>query len=1351
MKYLLTLFITFLPFFTPAQSNGYFERITSNSGLSQNDALCIHQDQKGFIWIGTNDGLNKYDGYKFKRFGIAPNGGLSLSSNLIYKIAEDRFQNLWIGTTGQGLNYFDREQYKVTVISSKSSENEGVLSSDYIKELLVDHDTLWVGTRKGLDKVIYDQKTGEAIITNILLGEGLEVNSIEKNQNGDVLIGSTQGFYLLKNNHSTALKVEDEIVIYDIIIQNNIVILATLNGLYTYVNGHVKQLNHQGYTVLLDNEDATFWAGTNQGLQLLKLDQGEVIVLKKFEHQVNQSHSLSANAVRSICKDHTGMLWVGTHGGGLNKYNARGEQFHHISTSNTALNLSNNSVKSFGLSQNNNLWIGTRKGINIISVDDIDKDKSHFKHLAIDLAVAIQSCKIGNTQKMFVGTANGNGPFWVEFDKKNKKFNIEKFHAYKGAVFSVVQDENDVLWLGTYFDGLLRFNPHTHQLTKFNKKTKSQFPSNTVRSLLEDKDHNIWVGTDKGLVKIRKEEKYLNSPSFRVFQNDRNDKTSISHDYILTLFEDKDQQIWAGTFGGGLNKLENEAQGTFKRYTESEGLPNNTIKGILQDSESNLWVSTNKGLCKMNLSENLFSVYDVSDGLQAYEFQEQACLHLKDDRMLFGGINGLNSFYPLEITSNTIAPKVRITAFYLWNKEVMAGEEIEGRVLLQKEMNSTQHLVLNHNENSVSFEFSALHFLSPASNKYQYRLIGYQDDWQNEPASRRFVSYTNLPSGEYTFEVRGANNDGIWSTENAQVNFQIKPVFWKTYWAFFIYFIIIVLLVVITYRELKKRRQTKNKRLLDQLEREKEEEVHNMKLQFFTNISHEFRTPLTLISAPLDYLEEHEEHLTNHDRYNQYALMKKNSALLLKLVNQLLDFRKIEGNKYELEFEKKDIITFTQNIVDTFYTLANQKSIEFDVTLPTYSVAFLFSSDAIEKIIYNLLSNAFKFNKIGGQVKFSVNVIEDFCTIVVQDTGKGIPSENKHKLFDRFFNTKDKVSDSDHSSGIGLSLTKSLVEQHHGSIELDESYTNGAKFIVKIPMQEEYYLNDKIIKKTSQESTDSINIERKHLEITELKPSNQKDANAKPLVMIVEDSEDMRFFLKEGMMDCFQVIEAENGKEAISLLNTHTPSLIISDIMMPVMDGIEFAKELRSNKEYDHIPFIFLTAKTAEDSQIQGLKVGADDYICKPFSMSVLHQKVNNIIAYRSSLINSFQSPDIIHPKEIEMISSDKAFLDEVTSILDDNLMDSDFNVDTLVEKIGISRTGLYHKFKDLTGLSAGDYIRRYRLMCAHQYLEKTDWSIKEVMYRSGFNTTSYFAKCFKKQYGILPSEFREKFETHEE
>ncbi|MBD0401320.1 hybrid sensor histidine kinase/response regulator transcription factor [Flammeovirga sp. EKP202] len=1350
MKYLLTLFITFLPIFSSGQSNNYFERITSNNGLSQNDVLCILQDQKGFLWFGTNDGLNRYDGYSFKRYGINPNSDISLNSNLIYKIAEDENEKLWIGTTGQGLNVFDQKKNKISSITTKDKRHQGYLSSDYIKELLIEEDTVWVGTRNGLDKIVFNLHTGKASIVNVLINkskDNLEVNSIVKDSNGSFYIGTTKGLFLINRKNELQFEIQnlnDEITVYDIIIKNQKVILATLSGLFVYDQEHFERINHQSYTVLLDHIGDLFWAGTNQGLQLLKLTNFEVSIENEFIHQVNESNSLSTNSIRSLCKDHTGMLWIGTFGGGVNKYNIRKEQFHHIHKTQNVQGLSNNTIKSFGVSQDGHLLIGTRKGVNVSTLGDLQKERIAFKHLPINSAVCVKDLKVNDTYKMFIGTSNGSGPYWLNYERDD--FKIEPFQAYKGAVFSIVQDENGILWLGTYFDGLLRFNPKTNQLTKFNKKTTPYFPSNTVRSLLTDSDHNLWVGTDQGLVKIRREEKYFNIPTFQVFRHDLNNKCSISHDYILTIFEDRGQHIWAGTFGGGLNKLEDGLKGHFRRYTTSDGLPNNTIKGILQDEDGNLWVATNKGLCKMNTTKNLYAVYDVSDGLQANEFQEQACIQLKDDKMFFGGINGLNSFYPKEITINHVPPKVRITAFHLWNKEVKVGEKIEGKTVLVNELNSPQKIQLDHNENSVSFEFSALHYLSPANNKYQYRLKGYQENWLSEPASRRFVNYTNLPPGIYTFEVRGANNDGVWSTELAQVNFQIFPVFWKTNWAYGTYFLFSIVVVFIFFRWLKKRREMKNNRLIDHLERKKEEEIQEMKLQFFTNISHEFRTPLTLISGPLDYLDENEEDLTNQQRHNQYNLMKKNSALLLKLVNQVLDFRKIEGGKYELEFEKKDIIEFIKNIIDSFHPLAKKNQIKFDVELPTYSVAFLFSADAVEKMLYNLLSNAFKFNKVGGNVKLKLSVVEDFCVITVQNSGTGISKENEKRLFDRFFTTKGKISDSDHSSGIGLSLTKSLVELHHGSIEFDNNKMEGAKFEVKIPMHEAYYSRDTVIQNKPSEHK-NVNVQNHD---SELNFVNQNRIKEKPVVLLVEDSEDMRFFLKEGIINHFQVLEASNGKEALEILKNRTPNLIISDIMMPVMDGLEFAKLLRSNKNFDHIPFIFLTAKTAEQSQVMGLKAGADDYICKPFKMNILLQKMNNIISYRSSLINAFEDERVIRPKTIDMISTDKAFLEEVTSILDKNLMNSDFNVDALVEIMGISRTGLYHKFKDLTGLSAGDYIRRYRLMCAHQYLEKTDWSIKEVMYRSGFNTTSYFAKCFKKQYGKLPSEFREEFENHE-
>ncbi|KXX67299.1 hybrid sensor histidine kinase/response regulator transcription factor [Flammeovirga sp. SJP92] len=1351
MKYYLILFIFLHPFFSSAQSLGSFESITSNDGLSQNDVLCILQDQYGFLWFGTNDGLNKYDGYSFHRYGIHPNGKLRLSSNLIYKIEEDRKGNLWIGTTGKGLNYFNQKTNEIVIITTEGNEHQGKLSNDYIKELWMDEDTLWVGTRRGLDKVIFDAETGKAIIENILTynhDKNLEVNSIIKDKKGNIFAGTTQGLFLIKQKEKGQYDIEkivSSISIYDIIMKKEKLILATLSGLHSYSNNQLVRLTNQSCTVLLNDKKETFWMGAIYGLQLLNLSENNVNILKSFTHQIANDKSLTTNSIRSIYKDYTGLLWVGTQGGGLNKYNRRSEQFRHIYKSSINNNISNNTVKSFAVSQSQKLWIGTQRGVNVINLSDFKEGRNNYQKIReIDLAVCIKELRVGSTAKMFIGTSNGSGPYWVESSSKNDK--VDKFKEYKGAVFCVEQDEKDVIWLGTYFDGLLRFNPKTKQLTQFNTSTLSNFPSNTVRSLLIDTSENIWVGTDKGLVKISSEEKYLENPSFKVFKHEKENELSISHDYIISLLEDNQNRIWAGTLGGGLNRLEDEKKEEFKRLTTENGLPNNTIKGILEDLKGNLWVSTNTGLCKINVADSLYTTYDVSDGLQANEFQEQACLKLDNEMMFFGGINGFNSFYPEKVLSNQNPPKVQITAFYLWNKAITAGDEVEGRVLLKNSINTPQDIILNYNENSVSFEFSALHFLSPDNNKYQYRLLGYQGTWQNATASRRFVSYTNLPAGNYIFEVRGANNDGVWSINSTKFRFMIKPIFWKSNWAYFFYIFLIFVMIVGFSDIMKKRRENKHRLLVTQLEKEKEEAIYKMKLQFFTNISHEFRTPLTLINGPLDYLNENDMDLSHQERLNQYTLMKKNSSLLLKLINQVLDFRKMETDNYELEFERNDIISFIQDLIQPFYPLAQKRQINFEIETPLSPITILFSPDAMEKIIYNLLSNAFKFNKAGGEVLLLIKIVEDSFHFIVQDTGDGIPLENKSKLFDRFFNFKDKIADSNHSSGIGLSLTKSLVELHHGSIELDNTYTSGARFIVKIPMSDVYYKTDKI-KVNKLPKTNNKEGAEQRLDLKENNTTSPIESKNKPLVLLVEDNEDMRFFLREGIIHHYKVKEASNGKEALELLNKHTPHLIISDIMMPVLDGLEFAKTVRSNREYDHIPFIFLSAKTSDESQVQGLKMGADDYICKPFNINVLLHKVNNIIAYRSSLVQEFQTPDLIIPKAIEMISKDKKFLEEVITILEDNLMDANFNVDALVSKMGMSRTGLYHKFKDLTGLSAGDYIRRYRLTCAHQYLEKTDWSIKEIMYQTGFNTTSYFAKCFKKQYGILPSELREKLD----
>ncbi|WP_162555895.1 hybrid sensor histidine kinase/response regulator transcription factor [Reichenbachiella versicolor] len=1359
MKIFLSIVLMLLCWVRTALSSDGFERITSDDGLSQNDVLSIIQDSKGFIWLGTNDGLNRYDGYRFQKYSIGEEKGIKLSSNIINSIREDRHGNLWIGTTGQGLNYFDRQKNKITYLKTTSKNRYGNISNDYIQELLIQGDTVWVGSKGGLDMLVYDNKKEKYAIENVINKQQVGrkgVLALEIDNVGRIYAGCINGVHVVEsgtNEKLRAYKLLELFNVNDILFKNGELLFANTQGIHVgSINKGFKRLYKYPITNLCDYQNDTFWGGNTRGLHLFKHVGSKIQSIEHFSHENDNSASLSSNNIKELFMDYTGLLWVGTIGGGVSKYDVKGQKFQYFKKGSEENSISHNNIQGFAKDSENNLWIATRGGgVNIVKINNLDKGIGDFQRLKItEFSACVTEVNTKKGKAILVGTSNNYGPYIITHDTSEKSgYAIEQFKYFEGGAFTIIQDQDSVIWFGTHYTGLVRYDPLNDGVTRFTIDSHGM-PSNIVRSLLLDSYGNLWIGTDMGLVMISRSDKSSDRPKIKVYRNDPEDPSSLSHSYVLSLFEDSKGNIWVGTYGGGFDLiLDTKSKGKFKNYSTNDGLSNNTIKGILEDEQGNLWISTNLGISKFSPETEVFSSYDKTNGLQGNEFQDAACIKLDDGQLLFGGINGFNMFHPEEIVVDNTAPKVAITAFSLWNQDVQAGEEIGGRKLLDNDVNHVDEIKLRYNENSVSFEFAALHYSSPLNNKYQYRLKGLEEEWISESADRRFVNYTNLPSGRYVFQVKGSNNDGVWSEEIAEVKFEIAPIFWKTIRAFLLYVVILLLIAVVIAKVVMSRRTLKKRELMSAIERDKEDAIHNMKIQFFTNISHEFRTPLTLINGPLEYLYQNDDRLTKEQRHSQYALMKKNSSVLMKLVNQVLDFRKVESGNYELEYEKRDIVSFIDDIAKTFFSLARNKGVDFKVNLPQYSVNFYFSADAIEKIVYNLLSNAFKFNKEGGVVELSIKISDDLFAILIRDTGDGIPTESRSKLFDRFFHTKNKVSESDHSSGIGLSLTKHLVELHHGTIELDEAYKQGARFIVKIPMNQDNYQHDIIVEKDLViETVEAIENGMSEYE-EELKPipaiKKSLAQGSLPTVLLVEDSEDMRLFIKEGLSNQFDIVEAANGHEGLEILERQMPTLIISDIMMPIMDGIEFAEKVKASKAYNHIPFIFLTAKTSDESQLDGLQRGVDDYITKPFNMNILIQKLNNILTYRSMIVEEFKAESVIQPSEIEMVSPDKDFLDDVMSILEDNLMDSEFNVDALVARMGMSRSHFYHKFKDLTGMSGVDYIRRFRLTRAKQYLDNTELNIKEVMFKSGFSSTSYFAKCFKKQFGVSPSEYKKR------
>ena len=805
--------------------------------------------------------------------------------------------------------------------------------------------------------------------------------------------------------------------------------------------------------------------------------------------------------------------------------------------------------------------------------------------------------------------------------------------------------------------------------------------------------------------------------------------------------------------------------------TSRDGLPNDAINGILEDSHGNLWISTNKGISRFDPVKFIFRNYDVSDGLQSNQFSYSSVLKTRDGWFYFGGIYGFKVFHPDSIRENTVIPPVIITDFRLFNQPVQPGASDSP---LSTHISETNQIELNHKQSVISFEFTALNFTSPEKNEYEYIMEGFETIW-NKTGTQRIATYTNLAPGDYTFRVRGSNNDGIWNETGASVNLTLRPPYYKTRLAFALYTLLFILMLFLFRNYTLSRAQMKNEIKLKEFEKQQIEEVNQMKLKFFTNISHEFRTPLSLILSPLEKLvgDNKFDDSTNH----LFKLMYRNASRLLRLINQLMDLRKIEKGSMNLRVAENNIVAFLTEIKSAFDQLASDHRIEYIFKSQNESFMVYFDSEKVEKIIFNLLSNAFRFTPDGGKISLRFKVFSDtelhpvdkkskrinktqsfpdhfkngFIEISITDTGTGITPEEQEKIFDRFYQAglQESVKGGYYTTGtgVGLSLVKDLAELHKGIIKLKSHPGAGSRFSLLLPVDPSCYTQNEIVVPETPISSEfkSLRVDDENYENSEKTEISKKAAShtaETPIILVVEDSSDIRDFIRMSLEDEYRVFEAKNGKEGIENARTIVPDLIISDIMMPITDGIEMARLLKEDEVTSHIPLIFLTSKTGEMNQMEGFETGGQDYIVKPFNPKILLLKIKNILSSHQKIKQKIKKQILLEPSEVKIESIDEKFLKRAVEIVEKNIAEPEFDVTAFVNEIGMSRSVLYRKIQAVTGQSANEFINNIRLKRATQLLSKKSMNISEVSYSVGFNDPQYFSKCFRKEFGVSPTQY---------
>ncbi|RED96020.1 hybrid sensor histidine kinase/response regulator transcription factor [Marinoscillum furvescens] len=1355
------------------QLHGKFDIYSTKNGLSQNDVRCLFQDSYGFIWIGTHGGLNRFDGYSFKTYQKNIDDPTSLPSNLISSLAEDQHGNLWIATDDQGIVIMDRQTESFQQLRHEPADPNTITNNHVITLFIDSKGIVWAGTSTGLNRIEYDHHSKSAKVQRLTADKN-NPNSISHNhiyhlfedKFGNVWVGTINGL----NRYISTDDTNHQFLSYRVGTSNNIrhitsndtslLIATTLNVLalpFSQINTNTPDLKvivSQPFLEIISDQHQNLWGINNTGVSLHYVQNGQM-----KDHQFVNSwadpKSLSKNIATAIIEDRSGLIWIGTNGGGLNLYNPDRKNFKHYHKNVSPGSLSYNKIRGIEEDPQGNLWIGTEGGgLNFLPAARKNEFESGFKQIDINrgtgnFVFSLESTKQGY---LLAGAGYPASLYVLDANHTNTPKIVETFNA-KGNVFSILQDSDDNIWLGTYSNGLYRMtqdnNGHITVSAHFTHEPEdySSLSSNVVRSIGEDRDGNLWIGTDEGLNKITRQERTKDTPNIIRYKQGDHEK-SISYDYILPIFISSTGDIWIGTLGGGLNKL---IPGTtpnndrFEHITTSDGLPNNVVKSIQEDDQGNLWLGTNKGLSKYNPKTQQITNYGISDGLQDMEFSEIASHRLSSGELIFGGVDGFNVFDPQDIIPDTSEVNVVFTELQILNRTINTGEEINGRIILSSDLNRTQTLELFHNENSFSVKFAALHYAAPEKNKYAYKLEGFDKEWIYTSAQNRIAKYTNLAPGTYTLLVKASNSDDYWTEDPIRLQVQIAPPFWRTHLAMISYIILIVTALWFFRKYTLITNSRKNQLVIEHLEREKIEELSQLKLRFFTNVSHEFRTPLTLILGLIERLKNTASKLDETERQKYYDKIHRNSQVLLNLINQLLDFRKVEQGKMKVKVQHGDIGTYIHGLCENFNELARKKNIDFQFICEE-PISGYHDKDIIERITFNLLSNAFKFTNEEGEITVSLEAVGDALKMQVVDTGIGMSKEVQDHLFDRFSHTFVKR---EHGSGIGLSYTKGLVELYHGEIQCESAPDRGTTFSITFPFKKEAFSQDIILDDQDQDANTTRDVDWLiENTSTQVRESQVDPSGQKATVLLVEDNEDILFYLEEHFKDRYIIHKANEGQGALNICLDKHVDLVVSDVMMPGMDGLEFCEKLKEDDRINHIPVILLTAKRSPDNKVKGYEKGADAYIPKPFDMNELETRMEALISGRQKILSKLRKNIELKPSEVKVTSLDEKFLKRVLSYIEENIGMTEFTVEMLAHECGMSQLHLNKKLKVLVGQTANAFIRSIRLKRAAQLLSKNRYSVNEVMYEVGFIDAKYFRTCFKKEFGTTPSDYQK---THAE
>lgn len=1363
-----------------------FNHLTVENGLSNNKVNDVIQDQFGFIWFGTEDGLNRYDGYEFKVFRNDPGDSTSISDNSIWALTEDSNGNIWIGTKDGFLN-------KYNPISEKFIRKE-IISEHYnqnsITSICVDSkENILVGTRREgvykfnekLENIAHWGK--DANNKNSLTF--FSIRSIIEDSKGNILVGTYKGFnklntkapekgfqqYYYQSNNPNSISDNQ---IYNLSRSNidpNIIWIGTKNGLtifdaeknsFTRIEiPNPKNIQFgSGPSTVIDeiiNGEKYIWTDTYGGLVRMNLTTHEA---KRFTYNQYEPNSLVSNQINKIFKDRLGIIWIATNNG-VSYYTPKSSKFNSVLNSDISQFLTaaknKKDLTAIYKSKTGEIFLGFNN--EIISIDQKSKSTvvKNYPKLSNIIPWSFAS---RNDNLLWIGTfGQGLKTFDIETDKL-RNWNVEHPELTSNAasfIKSLFTDSKGNIWIGFWGLGIAKITPNNNFIHwTVNPADTNALSIADVWSIKEDEHGRIWIGTQGGGLNLFEDK---DGEIFHHWLQTKNGTNSLSSNIINTINIAKNKNdlnksktiLWLGT-SNGLNKFEivNNKADIYKidaeinSYTVKDGLPDNSVNSIVEDDNGNLWLGTGSGISLFDVNNETFANYSTADGIFGRQMNLESSLKLENGLILFGSPEGLNIFDPKKIHKSIYKPNVVFTDFQIFNKTI----KIEKDSPLKQSILETKQIILAHEQNVFSIEFAALDYNSSKAIQYAYKMEGFDEDWIKS-AQRRFVTYTNLDAGEYTFKVKSTNADGKWNEEYSSLKIIMSQPWWKSSWAYSSYILMIIIGLFGIRRFEKNRTKLRTELKMREIEADKISELEDLKSRFFANLSHEFRTPLMLIKGPLEQLK-----LNGKDeKYSEnIELIERNSDHLKVLIDQLLELSHLENAIIPIIAKRVNITPILKGLFASFDAIAKQKNIKLKFESDSDSIFAWIDIDKFEKIINNLLSNAVKFTKSDGDVKVEIKQVlmegKEVAQIIISDNGISIPTDKLEKIFDRFYQVDDSTQRSYGGSGIGLALVKEFIDLHKWEISVKSEEEKGTIFTLNIPLWDDYLDDHQKVESEEllyNDETKSENVKKENLNENGIKKGEHDNnivPNQKSSILIVDDSKDVRKYLSNLLDIDYLIYEAENGVDGIESAKEILPDIIISDVMMPSMDGFEFCRIIKSEWQTCDIPVILLTAKALFEDKIEGLEIGADDYLTKPFDSRELFTRIKNLLDQRKRLLTKYGSSLNLNIKNGKISTADDDFVKKTIDLVEKNLDKSNFGTEQLAKELFVSRTQLHRKMLEITGKAPGEFIRIIKFKHAAQLISEKRLSITQIAYEIGFSSPAQFTRAFSKHFNCLPSEY---------